>query len=168
VAVDDKDRLPALAEEKGAVSARVITVDRIECDERTLYKCTYGCPAYGHRLMCPPFTPPPADFARVLKMYEWAVLVEANPADLNELVVELEHEAMRRGHYMALGLKAGPCLLCPECVPPGEPCREPLRARPSMEAMGINVFATLSGLGIDRELRSPSADFTTWGLVLVA
>jgi predicted metal-binding protein len=167
VAVDDKDRLLALAEDKGAVSAQVIAVDKIECDERTMYKCMYGCPAYNRCLMCPPFTPSPVDFARDLKKYEWAVLVEANLADLNELVVELEHEAMRRGHYLALGLKAGPCLLCPECVPPGEPCREPLKARPSMEAMGINVFATLSKLGINRELKSPSDDFTTWGLVLV-
>jgi predicted metal-binding protein len=167
VAVDDKDRLLTLAIARGAVSAQVITVDRIECDERTIYKCMYGCPAYRRCLTCPPFTPSPAVFARVLEKYGWAVLVEANPADLNELVVELENEAMRRGHFLALGLKAGPCLLCPECVPTGEPCREPLKARPSMEAVGINVFATLSKLGIDRELTSPSDDFTTWGLVLV-
>jgi predicted metal-binding protein len=163
----EEGRLLDVAKEKGAISARLIPVDRIVCDERTLFKCMYGCPAYNRYLTCPPLTPSQADFARALSKYEYALLVEANPLELNELVVELENEAMRLGHYFALGLKAGPCLLCSECVQPGEPCREPLKARPSMEALGVNVFATLKNIGIEQKLTPLVADFNVWGLVLI-
>jgi predicted metal-binding protein len=33
--------------------------------------------------------------------------------------------------------------------PPGEQCRDPLNARPSMSGLGINVFATLEKAGLD-------------------
>jgi predicted metal-binding protein len=163
----DMNKLLALAKEKGAASAQIIPVDKIEHDERTLYKCRYGCPAYGRYLTCPPYTPSPAEFAVALRKYKWALMIEVNPEDLDTLVVEIEHEAMRLGHYLALGLKAGPCLLCTECVGPGEPCREPQKARPSMEALGILVFDTLSNIGIEQKLQSGTEGFTVRCLVLV-
>jgi predicted metal-binding protein len=163
----DMDKLLAYAKDKGAVSAQIIPADEIAHDERTLYKCRYGCPAYGRYLTCPPYTPSPAEFSVALRKYKWALMIEANPEDMDSLVVAVEHEAMRLGHYLALGLKAGPCLLCPECVPPGEPCREPQKARPSMEALGVLVFDTLNNIGIEQKLSTGTEKFTVRCLVLV-
>lgn len=163
----DLEELKDLAEAGGALSAEVIPAHEVIFDERAVHKCQYGCPSYGRYLTCPPHTPAPADFERALRSYKWAVLLECELADLNRLVVEVEKAAMRRGYYLALGLKGQRCMLCEECVPPGEPCRDPLHARPSMSGLGINVFATLRKAGIERELAMDGEEHTSWGLVLI-
>ena len=94
-------------------------------------------------------------------------MVECDLDELNRLVVEVEKAAMRRGYYLSLGLKGHRCHLCDECVPPGEPCRDPLNARPSMSGLGINVFATLKQAGIERKLAMDGEDYKSWGMVLV-
>lgn len=163
----DLKELKDLALDEGAVSAEIIPAHEVVYDERTIHKCQFGCPAYGRFLTCPPHTPSPAEFEKALRKYRWAVLVECDIEDLNRLVVEVEKEAMRMGYYLALGLKGHRCSLCEECVPPGEPCRDPVNARPSMSGLGINVFATLQKAGIERKLAADKEDFTSWGLVLI-
>ena len=167
VVENDLDALRELALERGAVSATAIAAHEIVFDERTIHKCQFGCPAYGRFLTCPPYTPKPSDFERALRAYKWAVMLECDLADLNRLVVEVEKAAMRRGYYLALGLEGHRCYLCEECVPPGEPCRYPLNARPSMSGLGINVFATLEQAGIERKLAMDGEEHTSWGMVLV-
>ena len=164
---EDLEELKAYALELGAAQATVIPAGEVALDERTVLKCRYGCPSYGRYLTCPPFTPAPSEFEKALRRYRWAVLLECDTGDLNRLVVEVEREAMRRGHYLALGLKGHPCSLCEECVSAGEPCRDPLNARPSMSGLGINVFATLERAGIRRKLAAKGEDYKSWGMVLV-
>jgi predicted metal-binding protein len=161
------EALKKLALERGAVSAEVIPAHEVVFDERAVHKCQFGCPSYGRYLTCPPHTPPPSEFEKALRTFKWAVVLECSLSDLNRLVVEVEKAAMRRGYYLALGLKGQRCLLCDECVPPGEPCRDPLNARPSMSGLGINVFATLKKAGIERKLAMDGEDYTSWGMVLV-
>ena len=80
---------------------------------------------------------------------------------LHRIVNEVEALAFKEGFYLAAGLIGGDCALCPECVTPGsgEPCRRPFEARPSMEAMGIDVFRTCQEVGLpiflssDRKVR---------------
>lgn len=64
------------------------------------------------------------------------------------LITEIEREAFKNGYYLSLGLVMGSCRLCPECDPK-QPCKHPFESRPSMEAMGIDVYKTAknSGLG---------------------
>jgi predicted metal-binding protein len=163
----DMEELKALALERGAASAEVIPAHEVVFDERTIHKCQFGCPSYGRYLTCPPHTPHPSEFEKALRKYKWAVMVECDLADLNRLVVEVEKGAMRLGYYLALGLKGQRCFLCEECVPPGELCRDPLNARPSMSGLGINVFATLRKAGIERKLAMDGEDYTSWGMILV-
>jgi predicted metal-binding protein len=163
----DLEILKELALEWGAISTQVIPAHEVVFDERTVYKCQYGCPSYGRFLTCPPFTPLPSEFEKALRTYEWAIMVECDLADLNRLVVEVEKAAMRSGYYLALGLKGHRCYLCEECVPPGEPCRDPLNARPSMSGLGINVFATLKKAGLERKLAMDGEGYTSWGMVLI-
>jgi predicted metal-binding protein len=163
----DLEELKGFALERGAISAAVIAAHEVVFDERTIHKCQFGCPAYGRYLTCPPYTPHPSDFEKALRRYKWAILVECDMPELNRLVVEVEKTAMRRGYYLALGLKGHRCYLCEECVPPGEPCRDPLNARPSMSGLGINVFATLNQAGIERKLAMDGEDYTSWGMILI-
>ena len=68
----------------------------------------------------------------------------------------------------AAALSAGCCPLCDECVGPDpkERCRHPFVARPSMEAVGIDVVATAANAGMDIEF--PPRGKAVWtGLLLI-
>ena len=64
---------------------------------------------------------------------------------LHELINMAEKLAFEQGHYLSVGLIGDCCRLCKTCVgfASGAPCRHPLKVRPSMEAMRIDVIATL-------------------------
>lgn len=184
------NRLADLAKGKGAVDARLIPIEKVVVDERTRYKCTYGCPHYNTNIMCPPYVPSFRSFKRVLNQYKWALLIEAKLSEqivgkpredtpegasplfgvdlksefqgtlrekareatkgIVDLVVEMEKEAIMMGHCYALGLKAGPCALCKQCISvidPKKPCLYPTKARPAMEALGIDVLKTVLNAG---------------------
>ncbi len=83
------------------------------------------------------------------------------------LLCQIEKEALNMGYRFATALSGGACRLCDECVGiSGEPCRHPFKARPAMEAVGIDVFQTAKNAGIPFEL--PAGDHPVWtGLLLV-
>lgn len=87
---------------------------------------------------------------------------------LHRMVNQVESAAFKKGFHLAAGLIGGECRLCPECVTPqsGEPCRHPFEARPSMEAMGIDVKRTCERVGLPLSLSS--SEKVRWtGLVLL-
>ena len=87
---------------------------------------------------------------------------------LHRIVSKVEAQASKLGYRFATGFKAGSCKLCPECVTRNsqEPCRHPFRARPPMEAVGIDVFKTAENAGLPFDI--PPKNKTVWnGLVLV-
>jgi len=87
---------------------------------------------------------------------------------LHRLVNQMETLAFKQGFYLAVGLTGGNCRLCRECVVPqsGELCRHPFEARPSMEAMGIDVVRTCKKVGLPLNLSSKKNVRWT-GLVLL-
>lgn len=89
-------------------------------------------------------------------------------ARLHELVNQVEAAAFKEGYYLAAGLIGGDCALCPQCVmhQSGEPCRHPFEARPSMEAMGIDVLKTCENVGLPLSLSS-NRNVRWTGLVLL-
>lgn len=87
---------------------------------------------------------------------------------LHKLVNQVEAAAFKEGYYLAAGFIGGSCALCSECVMPqsGQPCRHPFEARPSMEAMGIDVLKTCENVGLPLSLSSKEKVRWT-GLVLL-
>jgi len=73
----------------------------------------------------------------------------------HEIVSKIEAEAFYDGYYLAVGFADGSCKIafCPnlECssLVPGQGCRHPLRARPSMEGVGMNAFLMAAKVGWD-------------------
>lgn len=65
---------------------------------------------------------------------------------LHDVTMWLERECLRRGYYLAVGFGAGDCELCSVCNT-AELCVEPYAARPSMEAIGIDVRRTREAAG---------------------
>lgn len=87
---------------------------------------------------------------------------------LHRIVRKIEAQAFSLGYRFAAGFIAGSCKLCPECVAIDShgPCRHPFRARPSMEAVGIDVYQTAENAGLPFDI--PPKNKTAWnGLVLV-
>jgi len=64
----------------GAVEAKIVTPGRVVVEDRVLLKCKTGCNMYGRKFVCPPHTPTPQEFRKILKEYR-AILVAKFPAE---------------------------------------------------------------------------------------
>jgi len=69
---------------------------------------------------------------------------------LHAIISDLEAMAFKNGFYLAAGLIGSECLLCEKCVGQSgkEACRHPFQARPSMQAVGIDVIKTARKAGL--------------------
>lgn len=91
-----------------------------------------------------------------------------NHERLCKIIGQIESLCIREGYHFVAGLSAGGCFLCDECVgaKSGLPCRHPFEARPSMEALGIDVVATAKRAGT--QLNFAQNESRDWvGLILV-
>jgi predicted metal-binding protein len=181
-----KDILARLRQQ-GASAVKLIPVSDIVIDERVRLKCQIPlCDSYNKNLMCPPHMPSVAFFREALLRYTSAILIQMttrlpdvianSPTDdvyapakkLHELVNLAEKWAFEYQFRFATGLIGGCCRLCDECVAAQNSrfCRYPFKARPSMEAMGIDVVDTVSNAGLST--RFPIGNEVTWtGVVLI-
>jgi predicted metal-binding protein len=143
-------------EKSGASYCRVIPVSRIVTSDWVRLKCQFGCGAYGSRLSCPPYSPTPSQTQGMLRQYMNAIFVAFRvPGSGSERslrrrmrrsLVAVERELFLDGYYSAFAMAFGPCNLCPSCDVTVE-CKYPELARPSMEACGIDVYATAQKAG---------------------
>ncbi|HYA14240.1 MAG TPA: DUF2284 domain-containing protein [Syntrophales bacterium] len=181
------DKIISLLKAQGASFVTLINIDDIIIDERVRLKCRVPvCDSYNRNLMCPPYVPSVSEFSEALKKYSQAILLQVSaeldekcantPAEevflparkLHELVNLGEKEAFMAGFRFATGFIGGCCRLCDECVAVdgGTTCRFPFKARPSMEAMGIDVIATVEKAGL--LVTFPIKTRVTWtGLILL-
>jgi len=159
--------------ELGATRAKIVHIDEIPVDDRVRMKCQIPlCFGYGVCANCPPHTMPPAELRSLLEKYQSAVFfVKEIPSevvvrdkatileriaayqDVYKIVNGVESAAFYDGHYLAFGFGAGSCrhTFCaqqPDCaVMKGSKCRFSLRSRPSMEAVGIDVYKMIASAG---------------------
>jgi len=141
----------------GATEAKVIDPNSVVTAPWVRYKCRFGCEGYGTSYCCPPDTPDYKRTRELLDSYRRAILIhfeavgQRRPGLWNELsarIVELEGDMFKTGYYRAFALLAGPCPICKECAKlKNEPCRFGRKARPSMEACGIDVYRTARNNG---------------------
>jgi predicted metal-binding protein len=104
----------------------------------------------------------------VLSEFRRAILIHGDGnADVSDIAADLEREVFLDGYYRALSFHSGPCHHCASCDP-SKPCRRPYRARPAMEAAGIDVFATARAAGLPLEVvRDETCPQNYYSLVLV-
>lgn len=160
-------------EEKAATEytrAKLIWAKDVIYDYRSRMKCSLNtCGHYGNNFMCPPKLEDVSFYRRMNESYRLAILVqdqedwhsphydEAMEKKFKEMsvtslkkLVKLENSAFGCGLPYALASAGGNCKLCDPCKARlGEPaCAHPDLARPSMEAMGIDIAATCSRAGL--------------------
>ncbi|HTZ10951.1 MAG TPA: DUF2284 domain-containing protein [Candidatus Margulisiibacteriota bacterium] len=156
--------------ELGAKKAKVIPASSIKTAHWVRYKCQFGCDGFGGCLTCPPNSPTPEETQKIVDSYSKAILIHVSDrgkVDISDIVLNLEKEAFFAGYYKAFGMGAGPCRLCRECDFKNG-CRHGDKARPSMEACGIDVFKTARNNGfIINTLDSPRCKAAYFALLLV-
>lgn len=164
----DLKNFAKLAIEMGAVEAKVIDAKNVIVGDWVRLKCQYGCGNYGRALTCPPYSPTPDQTKRVLNSYSRAILMKL-PGESNvshDIVANLERQVFLAGYYSALGFPAGPCGRCKKCNL--KHCVYPRLARPSMEASGMDVYATARENGFHIEvLKNRRQKPTYLGILLV-
>jgi len=64
------------AKKLGALEAKIINSDEVVIEDRVLLKCRTGCDSYGKKFVCPPFTPTPDEFRKMLKEYRKVLIVK--------------------------------------------------------------------------------------------
>jgi predicted metal-binding protein len=151
----------------GAVEAKVVKASSVATAGWVRLKCQYGCGGYGSSLCCPPNTPTPEQTRKIIDGYETALLAHFKVnGSATKAMVTLERETFLEGYHKAFAFGAGPCLLCKSCHEDG--CKHPDRARPSMEACGIDVYATARGNGLPIQVvRDEESEQNYYGLLLV-
>ena len=163
----------------GATHAKPIPSASVVTAPWVRMKCQFGCANHGKSYSCPPNTPTPEETGKLISPYRRAILfhleVAAGPQRREktnrffETVVETERELFLEGYYSAFALLAGPCNLCKECsIMKNAPCVFPDKARPSMEACGIDVFQTARNNGFSiQTLRTRDQTRDLFSIVLV-
>jgi predicted metal-binding protein len=164
------EELREKAVEMGAAESKSIKADTVKTAAWVRYKCKFGCDGFGECWTCPPHSPTSEETQKILDCFQKAILIHCksgSKVDISKVVVRIEEEAFFAGYHKALGMGAGPCRLCAECNLKTE-CRHRDKARPSMEACGIDVFTTArnNGFTIDT-LDSVKCKADYFGLVLI-
>lgn len=160
-------KLTDFVREKGG-DAVPVAAGKIVTGEWVRMKCLFGCNGFGRRFSCPPYTPTPAETQAALDGYSHALLVrfdgdegETTPERLvsremtryvQTVMFELEQMAFHDGFYKAFGYTGHQCGWCGKCTAKEKgavvtDCRNRRKMRPSMEAAGIDVYATCANAG---------------------
>jgi predicted metal-binding protein len=173
----DLERYRTLALELGASASAIIPAGDVVVDERVRLKCLVPrCLRAGETPNCPPNAPDLDLVRRAFSHYSWAVLFKCDVGPIedyapgagktteekrrvlsfhrqgSDVVYGLERQAYKDGYHLAMGFGGGSCkdylcqgMLC-QFLDSGR-CRFPHRARPAMEAMGIDVISLVNRAG---------------------
>lgn len=151
--------------ELGITEATPITTALLHFSPRIREYCRENkCGNWGKNFMCPPLVGTMQQCQNMVCQYSNALLLTLEstinharkPSEvyrladrLHEIVLILEQFACRLGYTQAYGLIAGHCQLCDPCAAAtgASRCRHPGLARPSLEALGINVIGSCGAAG---------------------
>ncbi len=135
--------------DEGFKNAVILPAVEIATGSWVRQKCRFGCSEYGKKLQCPPYSINYSETEEMLKSYSWCMLVEDMPPGnkFHKKLLNLEKRLFLAGFHKAFSFGAGPCTVCKKC-PEDNICRHPDKARPSMEASGIDVYEICKAAGI--------------------
>jgi predicted metal-binding protein len=160
----DRKKLEATFEKYGCQDFKWISSDAIVLGNWVRMKCMFGCKHFGKIAVCPPNTPSVDECHKLFSEYQqiailhFAKAVEdpehrhAYTKKINGRLLKLEREVFLFGYHKVLVLFVDPCNLCEDCVSNKDDCQHPENARPSPEAMAVDVFTTARNCGYQIEV----------------
>lgn len=148
------DEIIQQALEHGFTSAGRLNISALEFMPEVRDMCAADrCQKYGRSWVCPPASGTLEEAAEKAAGYSAGVLLQSTGQLDDEFDIEkmLETGKLHRDRFLrfitalradrpdCLAMSAGACDICDTCTYPGEPCRHPEMAIPSMEAYGLFV-----------------------------
>ncbi len=152
-------KLEQLFVKNGFSDFRWIDPGKIVVSQWVRMKCMFGCGEYGRTAACPPNTPGVAECKRFFREYSKAVIFHfekkvRKPEDrfawtwkMNLKLLKLEKEVFLSGQERAFLLFMDSCNICAECTARRESCKEPRMARPTADALAVDVYSTVRRVG---------------------
>ncbi len=176
----EREAIEALLREQGWCDFRWISGQVVQVRQWVRMKCRFGCDSYGHKGACPPVLPDIADCREFFAEYDHIVVLRiatrlAKPEDrhagsraTNLKLLELERAVFLTGYPKALVLLMDECPVCAKCAGSRVDCTSPDKARPCVEALGVDVFATVGALGFPiRVLRDYGDEMNRYAFLMV-
>jgi predicted metal-binding protein len=161
---EDQALIGPLIAARGFRDYRWIDPARIVVSEWVRMKCRFGCGDYGRFGTCPPNLPDVAACRAFFGEYALAAVlhVEMTEPDhkarrrwSNEAhvgLLALERDVFLEGFEKAFALVFATCRQCAECAPRREECKLPDKARPTPEALAVDVYSTARAVGYPIEV----------------
>jgi predicted metal-binding protein len=156
----DHTALETLFAAHGYTGYRWMDPEQIVVAQWVRMKCTFGCTEYGHSACCPPSTPSVDECRQFFREYNSAVIFHfphavERPEDrhawarqVNAGLSKLERAVFLAGYPKTFLLYMDSCGICTECPGTRTGCKFPRQARPSPEAMAVDVFSTVRQTGL--------------------
>lgn len=194
----DNGNKPVTGEDEGApvtsIAADILcrmglTDFRMICPEKDIFieqwvrfRCMFGCGNYGKSGSCPPAVPSVAECREAIMGYRTAILIhqtipfesresyEEMSNQLHAKLLEAERQLFLAGYYKALLLSHTDCHICASCRANGnrENCVCKTKSRPSVEAMGIDVYKTARSAGYEIDVvRDIGSDTNRFAIILL-
>jgi len=160
----DREAIETIVLAQGCEDFRWISGADVEVRQWVRFKCMFGCDSYGRKGGCPPAVPPVGECRELFREYRHILVMHfrirfEHPEDRGEWsrktnlgLLAAERGAFLAGHPKALLLFMDECRLCNDCPGTREACKNPAMARPSPEALGVDVFSTVRGAGFAIEV----------------
>jgi len=174
-----KDRIENMAKGNGINDFKWIDPKTVVTGHWVRAKCLYGCPRYGLKACCPPEVPSVAECRSFFKEYRKGLFFHLpkkfeDPKmrfpwgrEANKSVLAFEREVFLAGFHKAFVFTPAPCNICGDCKPNKRECRTPGMSRPTLEAYGVDVFATARKFGYPIQVLKKYAEETNrYGLLL--
>jgi predicted metal-binding protein len=162
--MSDRQALETLFAKHGYTDFKWINPKEITISQWVRMKCMFGCAEFGRNASCPPNVPSVLECRQFFDGYTRAVVFHfakavGAPEDrhewtrgVNTALVALERVVFLAGYQKAFLLFMDSCGLCKECAGLREACKNPRSARPTPEAMAMDVFTTVRRIGYPIEV----------------
>ena len=160
----DRAALERVFEDHGFVDFKWLDPKKIKVSQWVRMKCMFGCDEYGRNGCCPPNVPSVPECATFFREYRTAAVFRFakrldRPQDrhaycrgINLKLLKVERDVFIAGHPRAFLLFMDSCSACAECTGSRAACASPSLARPTPEAMGVDVFTTIRATGYPIEV----------------
>jgi predicted metal-binding protein len=166
VTESDIQKIEELAKHFGAEECKWTSGKEVQVGQWVRFKCMFGCESYGKKGGCPPAVPPVPECRALFAEYDRILVMRLStkledPEDRkkwclkrNAKLLKLEREVFLSGYHKVFLLKMDECRMCKDCAATRIDCKNPKLARPSPEALAVDVFGTVRALGFPIEVLS--------------
>jgi len=157
--MNEHQELESLFEKHGYTDFKWIEPRDIVVAQWVRLKCAFGCWEYGRNAACPPNVPSVEECRQFFREYSTAAVFHfqgslKHPEDrhewsreINDGLLELEKEVFLSNRHKAFLLLMDSCGLCKKCTGVKAECKNPKLARPTPEAMAVDVYTTVRRYG---------------------